>query len=414
MTAIIDRPANVPSPVQGARNQNRTTGDSQSGAGNLVEIVVPVYNEEAVLDSSIRRLVRYLDEHFPFDWAVVIADNASADKTWQIAQRLAAEIPGVDALRLEEKGRGRALRTVWRSSKAEIVAYMDVDLSTDLNALLPLVAPLLSGHSDLAIGSRLSNGSHVVRGPKREFISRSYNFLLRRLAGAHFHDAQCGFKALRREAAVALLDLVENENWFFDTELLLLAESNGMRIHEVPVDWTDDPDTRVKIVATALEDLRGIWRVKKRAWRGDLEVGWDDHAGIRTLPATQRLLSFAIVGVISTLLYLAGFAWLRTQMSALAANAICLVATTVVNTSLNRRFTFGVTGNRNALRHHIQAAMAFGAALVITTAALAAFDWIAPEAARLQELAVVVSANAVATVFRYVLLNGWVFREARK
>lgn len=412
MTAIIDRPANVPSPVKGARNQNRTTGDSQSGAGNLVEIVVPVYNEEAVLESSIRRLVGYLDEHFPFDWAVTIADNASADETWQIAQRLATEIPGVDALRLEEKGRGRALRAAWRSSEADVVAYMDVDLSTDLNALLPLVAPLLSGHSDVAIGSRLSNGSHVVRGPKRELISRSYNFLLRRLAGAHFHDAQCGFKALRREAALALLDNVENENWFFDTELLLLAESNGMRIHEVPVDWTDDPDTRVKIIATALEDLRGIWRVKKRAWRGELEVTWSSPA-VRSLPATHRVISFGVVGVISTLLYLAGFAWLRTQMSALAANAICLVVTTVINTSLNRRFTFGVTGNRNAVRHHIQAGMAFGAALLITTAALAIFDLVAPGATRLQELVVVVGANAVATVIRYVLLNGWVFREVR-
>ncbi|RIK07245.1 MAG: glycosyl transferase [Acidobacteria bacterium] len=414
MTAIIDRPANVPSPVRGARNQNRTTGDSQSGAGNLVEIVVPVYNEEAVLESSIRRLVGYLNEHFPFDWAVMIADNASADETWQIAQRLATEIPGVDALRLEEKGRGRALRTAWRSSGADVVAYMDVDLSTDLNALLPLVAPLLSGHSDVAIGSRLSNGAHVVRGPKRELISRSYNFLLRRIAGAHFHDAQCGFKALRRDAALALLDNVENENWFFDTELLLLAEQNGMRIHEVPVDWIDDPDSRVKVIATALEDLRGIWRVKRRAWRGELEVDWEDGVTIRSLPAAQRLLSFAIVGTLSTLLYLAGFALLRAHLSAMAANAICLVATTVLNTSINRRFTFGITGSRHVLRHHVQAGIALGAAIALTSAALAAFGWIAPEAGRLQELVVVVAANAAATVLRYILLNGWIFREASK
>lgn len=267
MTAIIDRPAKTPSPVRGARNQERTSTDSQSGAGNLIEIVVPVFNEEAVLESSICRLVSYLDEHFPFDWAVTIADNASADKTWQIAQRLATEIPGVDALHLKEKGRGRALRAAWVGSTADVVAYTDVDLSTDLNALLPLVAPLLSGHSDVAIGSRLANGSHVVRGPKREFISRCYNFLLRTVAGAHFRDAQCGFKALRREAALALLDSVENDNWFFDTELLLLAERHGMRIHEVPVDWTDDPDTRVRIFATALEDLRGIWRVKTKGSR---------------------------------------------------------------------------------------------------------------------------------------------------
>ena len=124
---------------------------------------------------------------------------------------------------------------------------MDVDLSTDLAALLPLVAPLLSGHSDLAIGSRLARGARVVRGAKREFISRCYNLILRASLAARFTDAQCGFKAIRADVAARLLPLVQDTGWFFDTELLVLAQRAGLRIHEVPVDWVDDPDSRVDI-----------------------------------------------------------------------------------------------------------------------------------------------------------------------
>ena len=161
---------------------------------------------------------------------------------------------------------------MWTASDAPVLAYMDVDLSTDLNALLPLVAPLISGHSDLAIGSRLSRSSRVVRGAKRELISRAYNLILRGSLAARFSDAQCGFKAIRAEAARELLPLVEDTSWFFDTELLVLAERAGMRIHEVPVDWIDDPDSRVDIVATALADLRGIVRVRAGLARGTLKV----------------------------------------------------------------------------------------------------------------------------------------------
>ena len=167
-------------------------------------------------------------------------------------------------MHMELPGRGRALRAIWSQSEADVLAYMDVDLSTDLNALLPLVAPLLSGHSDLAIGTRLARGSRVIRGPKRELISRSYNLLLRTLMGARFSDAQCGFKAIRRDQARALLPLTQDTGWFFDTELLVLAERAGLRIHEVPVDWIDDLDSRVDIIATALADLRGMARLGGR------------------------------------------------------------------------------------------------------------------------------------------------------
>jgi glycosyltransferase involved in cell wall biosynthesis len=227
-----------------------------------VEIVIPVYNEQDDLGPSVVRLHQHL-ESFPFSFRITIADNASTDATWAIASALAGSIPEVRAVHLAEKGRGRALRAVWEASDAAVVAYMDVDLSTDLNALLPLVAPLLSGHSDVAIGSRLARGSRVTRGARRELISRSYNLILHVTLRARFSDAQCGFKAVRADCARELLPLVEDTGWFFDTELLVLAERAGLRIHEVPVDWIDDPDSRVDIVSTALADLRGIARLRR-------------------------------------------------------------------------------------------------------------------------------------------------------
>jgi glycosyltransferase involved in cell wall biosynthesis len=221
----------------------------------VLDVVVPVHNEETDLEPSLRRLHRHLTEQFPFPFRITIADNASTDATPVIADRLAAELPNVAVRRITEKGRGRALREAWSASDAQVLAYCDVDLSTDLAALAPLVAPLISGHSDLAIGTRLSPSSRVVRGAKREFISRSYNLLLRGTLAARFSDAQCGFKAIRADVARRLLPLVEDTGWFFDTELLVLAERSGLRIHEVPVDWVDDPHSSVDIVATAVADL---------------------------------------------------------------------------------------------------------------------------------------------------------------
>src|SRR3954454_6094207 len=237
-----------------------------------VEIVVPVYNEEHALEMSIRSLHEFLSNDFPLSWQVVIADNASSDRTLQVARRLSAELEGVEVLYLRRKGRGRALRAAWLASPARVVCYMDVDLSTDLRALLPLVAPLISGHSDVAIGTRLSHSARVRRGPKRELISRSYNLILRTTLRARFSDAQCGFKAMRVECAKALLPYVRDTSWFFDTELLVLAERSGLRIAEVPVDWIDDPDSRVDIVSTAMADLRGVARVGRSLITGELPI----------------------------------------------------------------------------------------------------------------------------------------------
>ena len=230
-------------------------------AGPRIDVVVPVYNEQRALEFSIRRLHAFLDAELPYRWRIVIADNASTDGTLAVARALAVELAHTTVLHLDAKGRGRALRAAWSASDADVLCYMDVDLSTDLRALAPLVAGLISGHSEVAIGSRLARGARVSRSAKRELISRAYNHLLRLALRARFSDAQCGFKAIRADAARRLLDQVQDQGWFFDTELLVLAQRQGMRIHEVPVDWVDDPDSRVDIVSTALADLHGVLRL---------------------------------------------------------------------------------------------------------------------------------------------------------
>jgi glycosyltransferase involved in cell wall biosynthesis len=228
-----------------------------------LDVVVPVHNEQAALEAAVRMLHGHLSRGFPFSWQITIVDRASTDQTLRIARRLMYELPQVGAMHLRSEGRGRALRTAWSASRAEVLAYMDVDLSTDLNGLFPLIAPLLSGHSDVAIGTRLHRCARVTRSRRRELISRCYNRLLRVAFRAGFSDAQCGFKAIRASAAAPLLPLVVDEGWFFDTELLVLAQRRGLRIHEVPVDWVEGDDSRVEIVPTALAGLRGVGRLMR-------------------------------------------------------------------------------------------------------------------------------------------------------
>jgi glycosyltransferase involved in cell wall biosynthesis len=246
---------------------------------NTLDVVIPVYNEQHTLERCVSTLHAFLVRSFPYDFSITVADNASTDTTLAVAGRLAARHPEVRVLHLAEKGRGRALRAAWSASDADVLSYMDVDLSTDLGGLFPLVAPLISGHSDVAIGSRLARGSRVTRGPKRELISRGYNLILRTALGVRFSDAQCGFKAIRRETALSLLPLVKDTGWFFDTELLVLAERAGLRIHEVPVDWVDDPDSRVDIVSTAIADLKGVARMRRTLPAAEV------RAALRSVPA---------------------------------------------------------------------------------------------------------------------------------
>ncbi len=395
-----------------------------------VEIVVPVRNEERDLAPSVRRLHAYLIDRFPFTVRITIADNGSTDGTWAAAVALAGELDLVRAVRLEQPGRGRALRCIWSASDACVLAYMDVDLSTDLNALLPLVAPLLSGHSDVAIGTRLAPGARVIRGTRREVISRCYNLLLHATLRVGFSDAQCGFKAIRADQARALLPLTEDVSWFFDTELLVLAERAGLRIHEIPVDWIDDTDSRVDLIATALADLRGIARLGGRLLRGSISVpllaspspggpgrpasqsGLPPRPGAR--PALRaQLARFVGVGVASTIAYVLLYLVLRGAMAAQAANALSLLATAVANTAVNRRFTFGVRGRQHAARHQARGLLAFGAGLLLTSGALAALHAVSARPGRAVEVTVLIGANLLATIVRFALYRSWVFHGRR-
>ncbi|OEU88021.1 glycosyl transferase [Streptomyces abyssalis] len=385
----------------------------------VLDIVVPVHNEEGTLEPSLRRLHGYLSEHLPYGFRITVADNASTDRTPRIAAALAAELSGIVSVRLEQKGRGRSLHTVWRRSDAPVRAYLDVDLSTDLNALLPLVAPLISGHSDIAIGTRLAGGSRVVRGPKRELISRAYNLILRGSLSARFSDAQCGFKAIRGEVADRLLPLVEDTGWFFDTELLVLAERAGLRIHEVPVDWVDDPDSRVDLVRTALDDLRGVWRVGRALATGALPLSrlsrpFGDDPRDRLLGGVpnglaRQLLGFCVVGALSTLAYLALYSLLRLGLGPQYANAAALLLTALANTAANRRHTFRIRGRGRMVRHQAQGLLVFAIGLALTSGSLGALEAADAHPSHSTELAVLVVANLAATLLRFLLFRTWVF-----
>jgi len=367
-----------------------------------VEVVVPVYNESAQLAARVTELRSFLDESFPFRALVTIVDNASTDDTMRVAGTLAETVPGVAAMHLPRKGRGYALRAAWSTSSAPVVAYMDVDLSTSLPALLPLVAPLLSGHRDVAIGSRLAPGAHVVRGPKRELISRAYNLLLKTTLRGHFSDAQCGFKAMRRDAAQKLLPLVEDNEWFFDTELLVTAERLGLRIGEVPVDWVDDPDSRVHIVSTALDDLRGVRRLIFRRPKG-LRPERSNEV------AADRLLRFAGVGLISTLGYLFLFVAWRPILGALGANAVAMAIATLFNTAVHRELSHGRDGLVGRGRIILVVLSLYAISLALTTGALLIAGAVT-SASLVIELIAITVANAVAAIFRFSVLRAWVFR----
>jgi len=386
--------------------------DSEADDQPLVDVVVPVYNEEAQLASNVRRLRSYLDRDFPFAAIVTIVDNGSTDATPVIAANLSTELDGVRVLHLQNKGRGRALRAAWSMSEADVVVYTDVDLSTSLDALLPLVAPLLSGHSDLSIGSRLARGAHVVRGAKRELISRSYNMILRAALRNDFSDAQCGFKAARTDVVRRLLPLVDDESWFFDTELLVLAERSGMRIHEVPVDWVDDPDSRVNIAKTAAADLRGVARliVHRRTVTGRLVADSEqvDTGHSKQAKLLERVVRFARVGFLSTLAYGVLFLCLRPTVGDYWGNALALGVCTVANVAAHRWLAMR---DDPVLRGGLLlgGVAAFATSLLLTTTALLVASLVEGSGWMVSLLALLI-ASAVAAVIRFSVLRTLVFR----
>ncbi len=307
---------------------------------------------------------------------------------------------------LEAKGRGRALREAWRTSNADIVAYTDVDLSTDLNALLPLVAPLVSGHSDISIGSRLTRNAVVARGPRRELISRTYNLLLRALFATQVRDAQCGFKALRADIARGLLPAIEDNGWFFDTELLLLAERNGLRIHEVPVDWTEDTDSRVNILTTAWADLRGIARMLRRFLTRSAMVTLPGERAPLADDFGRRLVTFAVIGTVSTAVSIALFLLTRNELGPIGANAVAVTTTFLGNTWANRRFTVGAAVPR---RHWLDALAVYVGSLLLTSGALALVAAVGGGVA-MEVLALVITWTA-ATIGRLAMVWSWSHRR---
>jgi glycosyltransferase involved in cell wall biosynthesis/putative flippase GtrA len=384
----------------------RDVGDDYGSP--VVELAIPVFNEGHTLEASIRSLRAYLDESFPFHATIRIIDNASTDDTWAVASRLASAVSGVSALQLEQKGKGRAIRAAWSTSSAQVVAYMDVDLSTHLTALLPLVAPILSGHSDIAIGSRLAPGARVLRGARRELVSRTYQFILRLALRNQFSDATCGFKAARRETAEMLLPLVSDEHWFFDTELLVLAERNGFRIHEVPVDWIDDADSRVGVRNVALSDLKGIARLLHSRATGQERrtsspnVKHPGHSG----PGTR----YAGVGVISTIAYLAIFFTLRRWVGIYAANVFALALSTVGNTIAHARFTFGPKSGLRMRQAFVAGGLSFITAVALTTLALGLEELVGRTSVGTETLAILVGTVAAGFV-RLVLLRASAYRD---
>lgn len=235
-----------------------------------VEITIPVYNEEQELEQSVTALRKYLSEHFTdYDWKIVIADNASTDRTYEIAKDLSRKFRRIEAVHLAKKGRGRAVKYVWSHVDADIHAYMDVDLSTDLKHLPNMIKALTNGGYDISIGSRNIKGAKVSgRSLLRTITSKGYIFLIKLFFWVHFTDAQCGFKAVNRQIVETIIPHVEDNGWFFDSELLILAEKCGYRIYDEPVTWIDNPGSTVRVMKTAQGDLEGLWRLfRTRPWR---------------------------------------------------------------------------------------------------------------------------------------------------
>jgi putative flippase GtrA len=383
-----------------------------------VEIAIPVLNEERALAGCVRTLHAYLQDA-PLAWQITIVDNGSTDATWPIAQGLAAELDRVSARRLEVRGKGAAVKAVWRDSEADIVAYMDVDLSTGLCAFLPLIAPLASGHSEVAIGTRLAPAARIHRGLKREAVSRCYNAVLRRGFGVRFSDAACGFKAVRTDVAKALVAKVADDGWFFDTELLLLAEHNGLRIHEVAVDWIEDADSRVDVGRTAAHNLRCMARTAHAMSTGAAELDLPPRPALRPEhPAAvvragrrarlAKFCVFAAIGTAATLAHASAYYTLRAWWEPELANLAALLLTCFANTEANRRWTFRYREtHRTAM--HLRAGLVFLLTYLITSIAVVGM----PDVGRAAETTVLVLLAGAVTVLRFLALDRWVFRRRR-
>ena len=228
-----------------------------------LDVVLPVYNEEAALPLGVQTLHSFLSTSAYTDWRITIVDNGSTDNTQKVARALVEKYPQVHAIFLTEKGRGRALKAAWLRSDAKVLSYMDIDLSTDLDSLPQMVDAILHQGYDMAVGSRLAAGAKVTRTIRREMISRCYMLLIKSLFRIHFSDAQCGFKALSQGAARALLPHILDNEWFLDTELLTTAETNNAREAFKKYQWPVIDVTRKSIEETAASIIK-IYEIKNQ------------------------------------------------------------------------------------------------------------------------------------------------------
>lgn len=229
------------------------------------QITIPVLNEEIRLEPGVRETMRFLRENKMDSWTVEIADNGSTDKTQEIAEGLVKEYKGrLKFRKIPERGVGLALRYSWTDAKADIVGYMDVDLATDLKHLLEVQEIFEKNEADAVNGSRLLKGSKVIgRTLKREISSRGFNAIMKFRLKNKFTDAMTGFKFFKRTIVIDLLKEVPViPDWFVSAELLVRTEWNGHRLREIPVHWTDEPNSKVNIPKLAKQYLGHIDRLR--------------------------------------------------------------------------------------------------------------------------------------------------------
>ena len=337
----------------------------------MVDVVVPVHNDAEALNACVAQLRDHLAGSLPLPWRITIVDSASTDGTWQAAQDLADRYSGVTAMRLDAEGRGRAVRAAWAASDASVLAYVDVQLSTNLNAFLPLVAPLLSGHSDVAVGSRFSRNARVTHGPRRGLNSRAYSRVLTLVLGTGVRDTQCGFKAVRADVAHVLLPAVRDNTWFFDTEFLVLAERLGLRIAELPVDWTGSPGAPAGATPTRRHDLPGMWRLAKTLWLRRVSVELGESVPQRgPVGKGNAVFRFLRLALCCAALYLAGFLGLQPALGAYWANGLTLTTVTLVCGFANQRYSHGLRLHVASRCRVFKAIAAYAGSLAGTTAVL--------------------------------------------
>ncbi|MEU5883687.1 glycosyltransferase [Spirillospora sp. NPDC047279] len=379
-----------------------------------VDIAIPVRNGERALEGCVRALHEFLSRSFPLPWRITIVDAGSTDATWSVAIWLATMLDGVHVRRIERQGKGAAVRAAWLDSPADIVAYMDAGLSTGPSALPRLVAPLAGGHSEIAVGSRLSPGTRAARRWRRAAVSRAYNALLRLAFDTRSTDAACGFKAARSDVAHTLLPRVADDGWFFDTELLLLGEYNGLRIHEVPVGWEDDPGSRDGVARLVVQNVKGVLRTAREISTGRGAIPRRSSRARRwpSAPALSgrgtrlaKLLPFALIGIASADAHLASYLLLRTWWEPAAANLVAAALAFFPNAEANRRWTFRRPAG-SPLRVLSRAAMLF----LLTYASTSGAVLLIPAGAGLgAEAAALVAGAALTTAFRFTALDRWVF-----